>query len=517
MTERYGAYALAGNPAAPAGVLLRLLALNDRGITHRLSYRAVLPDEVAEAMLAHPDRWVRTLLAQSWTADPRLRARLLDGPASDALAVAMGPHPYRVQVPPLPDRAYERLLNHERGMVRYETVNAPSAPDHVLVPLAGHADPLFRLAACRRVWHLLSGDARSALLTDPDGDVRTAASLQVMDEDEERTEELVRTLADDWRLGEVAERGRLGRALAERLVADEVLLARLALNPTLPADLAAGLADHGDPAVRLAVSARPELSEDERAAIDWRVGPEDRLDSLRWVWDARHDPETLRRCARSAHTWLRRSAAVCPGLPQDCVELLAGDADFAVRLLLAEGHPEDPGGAAARPVPPRRTPGRGDADRPAAVSGGRPRPAVRRRAGPPGPRPGPARPGGHGRACRTAEPGPGRGGAAGGRSRPAASAAQAAGTAGGPRYGTGRGRQPRAAARGDGRAPGPGGRSRLKPVRCGAVWCRRCRERRRGYRERRRVRRRVSGSRLAGRRPPRSRRSRPPSSTPRRR
>ncbi|MFE7481367.1 hypothetical protein [Streptomyces sp. NPDC057552] len=342
MTERYGAYALAGNPAAPAGVLLRLLALNDRGITHRLSYRAVLPDEVAEAMLAHPDRWVRTLLAQSWTADPRLRARLLDGPASDALAVAMGPHPYRIQVPPLPDRAYERLLNHERGMVRYETVNAPSAPDHVLVPLAAHADPVFRLAACRRVWHLLSGDARSALLTDPDGDVRTAASLQVMDEDEERTEALVRTLMDDWRLGEVAERGRLGRALAERLVADEVLLARLALNPTLPADLAAGLADHGDPAVRLAVSARPELSEDERAAIDWRVGPEDRLDSLRWVWDARHDPETLRRCARSAHTWLRRSAAVCPGLPQDCVELLAGDADFAVRLLLAEGHPEAP-------------------------------------------------------------------------------------------------------------------------------------------------------------------------------
>ncbi|ARF76680.1 hypothetical protein B7C62_33660 [Kitasatospora albolonga] len=342
MAERYGAYALAGNPAAPAGVLLRLLALNDRGITHRLSYRAVLPDEVAEAMLAHPDRWVRTLLAQSWTAGPGLRARLLDGPASDALAVAMGPHPYRVQVPPLPDRAYERLLNHERGMVRYETVNAPSAPDHVLVPLAGHADPLFRLAACRRVWHLLSGDARSALLTDPDGDVRTAASLQVMDEDEERTEELVRTLADDWRLGEVAERGRLGRALAERLVADEVLLARLALNPALPADLAAGLADHGNPAVRLAVSARPELSEDERAAIDWRVGPEDRLDPLRWVGEARHDPETLRRCARSAHTWLRRSAAVCPGLPQDCVELLAGDADFAVRLLLAECHPGAP-------------------------------------------------------------------------------------------------------------------------------------------------------------------------------
>ncbi|MEU0919205.1 hypothetical protein ACPXCO_11615 [Streptomyces cyaneofuscatus] len=342
MTERYGAYGLAGNPAAPAGVLLRLLALNDRSITHRLSYHPALTGEVAEAMLTHPERWVRHLLAESFTAAPELRARLLDGPASDAMAVAMGPHPYRIRVPPLPDGAYERLLNHERGSVRYETVGAPSTPDHVLVPLAGHADPYFRRAACRRVWHLLDAGARSALLADPDHDVRTAASLQVMDEDEERTEELVRTQTGAWHLGEVVERGRLGRALAERLVAEGVLLARLALNPTLPADLAAGLADHENPAVRLAVSARPELSEDERAAIDWRIDAEDRLPCLRWAWDARHDPETLRRCATSAHTWLRRSAAMCPELPQDCVELLAGDADFAVRLLLAEGHPEAP-------------------------------------------------------------------------------------------------------------------------------------------------------------------------------
>ncbi|MEU0357461.1 hypothetical protein [Streptomyces cyaneofuscatus] len=342
MTDRYGAYALAGNPAAPADVLLRLLALNDRSITYRLSYRAAFPDEVAEAMLTHPERWVRHLLADSFTAAPQLRARLLDGPASDAMAVAIGPNPYRIQAPPLPDEAYERLLNHERGHVRHETVGAPSTPDHVLVPLVGHADPLFRRAACRRVWHLLDTDARSALLADPDRAVRTAASLQVMDQDEERTEEIVRTQAESWHLGEVAERGKLGRALAERLMADEVLLARLALNPTLPADLAAGLADHADPAVRLAVSARPELSEDERAAIDWRIDPEDRLPGLWWVWNARHDPETLRRCATSAHTWLRRTAASCPGLPQDSVELLAGDADFAVRLLLAECHPEAP-------------------------------------------------------------------------------------------------------------------------------------------------------------------------------
>ncbi|MFD7960680.1 hypothetical protein ACFV5J_07705 [Streptomyces zaomyceticus] len=335
---------LASNPAAPADVLLRLLALDegDDWIVRRLSWRTSLPDSVAEAMLHHPRRRVRALLAESVAADPELRARLLDGPASDAVLVAVGPTPYRTQAPPLPDRAYERLLNHERGMVRYETVESASVPVHVLVPLAGHEDPLFRLAACRRVWSRLADDVRAALLTDADPAVRTAASLQVMHEDEERTAELVGTLAEDWRLGEVLERGRLGRALAERLLTEGARLAQLARNPTLPADLAAGLAAHEDPGVRLAVSARPELSEEERAAIDWAVDPEDRLDTLRWVWDAREDADVLRRCATSAHTWLRRSAAVCPALPQDCVELLAGDADFAVRLLLAEYHPLAP-------------------------------------------------------------------------------------------------------------------------------------------------------------------------------
>ncbi|MBT2430261.1 hypothetical protein J7F02_32900 [Streptomyces sp. ISL-112] len=77
-----GAYALAGNPAAPAGVLLRVPALNDRSITYRLSYHPALPGEVAEAMLTHPERWVRHRLGESFTAAPELRARLLDGPAS---------------------------------------------------------------------------------------------------------------------------------------------------------------------------------------------------------------------------------------------------------------------------------------------------------------------------------------------------------------------------------------------------------------------------------------------------
>ncbi len=217
-------------------------------------------------------------------------------------------------------------------------------PVHVLVPLATHEDPVLRRAACRRVWSELPDDVRTALLDDPDPEVRRAAALRVMHEDAARTAWLVETLADDWRLGDVLESGLLTRELAEGMMgrSDGRHLDRLALNPAFPPDLAARLADHEDPRVRLAVSARPELTEDQRAAIDWTVAPDDRLDTLKWVWRSRGDEDVLRRCAHSAHTWLRRSAAICEELPEDCVRLLADDEDFAVRLLLAEWHPKAP-------------------------------------------------------------------------------------------------------------------------------------------------------------------------------
>ncbi|MFI6034744.1 hypothetical protein ACIBBD_11385 [Streptomyces sp. NPDC051315] len=343
MTARDAIPGLAANAAAPAEVLLRLLKLEyDADVVTRLSWRTSVPDEVAEAMLAHPDRRVRSALAESANADPGLRARLLDGPESDAILVAVGPHPYGTTAPPLPDRAYDRLLNHANSNVRYETVAAPSTPAHVLLPLATHEDRLFRLAACRRGWGELTREVREALLDDPDPEVRTYAALQVMEHDEERTAWLVgASTANLWRW-DILAYGKLERGLAERLLTEGTHLERLVGNPTFPADLAAPLARHEDPAVRLAVSARPELSEEERAAIDWEVRPEDRLDTLLWVWRAREDEEVLRRCARSAHTWLRRSAAVCPALPDDCVRLLADDEDFGVRLLLAERHPEAP-------------------------------------------------------------------------------------------------------------------------------------------------------------------------------
>ncbi|MGZ9929041.1 hypothetical protein ACXNSR_04025 [Streptomyces sp. NC-S4] len=335
-------HGLVGNTAAPADVLIRLLGLEDEWLRWVVPRRIDLPPEVVDAILVHPDRRVRTALAENADADPGLRARLLDDPDPRVvLALAMGPTPYRRRAEPLPDHAYERLLTHPRSLVRYELILSGATPGHVLAPLADHEDPVFRRASCR-AWDLLARQTRERLLRDEDPGVRREAALRVCHEDEEATTRLVEEAGDSWEAADILARGRLAPELAERLVARGRWLVELAANPGLPPGLVARLAVDPDPRVRLQVSARPELGEAERAAIDHTVDAEARLGTLDWVWERREDADFLRRCARSAHTWLRRSAAVCPGLPADAVELLAADEDFAVRLLLAEFHPEPP-------------------------------------------------------------------------------------------------------------------------------------------------------------------------------
>lgn len=332
---------LAWNSAAPAGVLLRLLRLDHRDVPRFVTQRADLPPEVVNAILASPDPRLRQDFADSASADPAQRARLVDDPSPKVvLALAIGPTPYRRPVEPLPDWAYERLLKHPDERIRSETVVSHRVPTRLLAGLADHPDSALRTAACR-AWEELPHATRELLLRDDDLAVRRAAALRVCHEDADRTAWLVESLGPSWQVDKVLRTGLLSRALAERMVA-EPHPASVAANPSLPPDLVRQLAVHPHPYIRLVVSARPELTEAERAAVDHTVEPEARLGALDWVWDAREDVEVLRRCATSAHTWLRRSAAVCPALPPDLVELLARDEDFAVRLLLCEFHPEPP-------------------------------------------------------------------------------------------------------------------------------------------------------------------------------
>lgn len=266
-------------------MLLRLLALNDRSITHRLSYHAALPGEVAEAMLTHPERWVRHLLAESFTAAPEPRARLLDGPESDAMAVAIGPNPYRIQAPPLPDGAYERLLNHERDNVRYETVDAPSVPDHVLVPLAlnptlpadlaaglaDHEDPAGRLGPSgalggRAGGHRLADRARGPALR-PVGSLTSrprfpAAGLARRFADAPDPRERALALRDPAATPELVE--RLSRD------PDAGVRRTAARDPRVPVPRLLELL--ADPSTEMAAAANPALPPAEMAALLDREG-----------------------------------------------------------------------------------------------------------------------------------------------------------------------------------------------------------------------------------------------------
>lgn len=87
---------------------------------------------------------------------------------------------------------------------------------------------------------------------------------------------------------------------------------------------------------------RPDLAEEQRAAIAYEVRPENRLNAPRWVLRSLDDLTLMSRCARSAYIGQRRFAAYRPHLTPDLVNALAEDPDFAVRLLLCENHPDAP-------------------------------------------------------------------------------------------------------------------------------------------------------------------------------
>ncbi|MFC7843313.1 Mucin-2 [Streptomyces sp. NPDC057382] len=334
---------VARNPALPTPLLLRLLAFegDGGGPPRDALQRAGLPESAVVVILTHPNPAARIDFAMSARAEPAQRARLADDPSPEVrAALAYGPEGYepRTKVAPLPDAVCVRLLDDPAPSVRTALLASPHVAPSFLASLATHHHAAVRQEAVR-AWEILPPGKRSALLADPDPEVRRAAALWECRRDAHVTAALLR---DPKSAPEALRRGLLLRADAERCVAERTHLLALAENPSLPADLVERLAVDPDEAVRLAVSLRPELDETRRMAIDFTVGDFDSGDDVQWVRDGLADPEVLRRAAVSAHPLLRRAAARSPHLPPDLLRLLARVEDPVVENRLGIHHPDTP-------------------------------------------------------------------------------------------------------------------------------------------------------------------------------
>lgn len=333
---------VAANPALPTPLLLRLLTFDGdgHGPPRRALQRAALPEPAIAAILAHPLQRARIDFAMSVGARPAERARLVDDPSPKVrAALAYGPEwpDPRTPVAPLPDAVCARLLDDPDPSVRTALLESPYLTPAFVASLATHGEPEARRSAVRE-WEALPAGVRSALLADPDPEVRRAAALWECRRDARLTTELLR---DPKAAARALRYGLLTLADAERCVAERTHLASLAENPSLPADLVERLATDPDEAVRLAVSLRPELDEPQRMAIDFTVGDRARGD-VEWVRHGLTDPEVLRRAATSAHPLLRRTAAQSPHLPSDLLRRLARTEDPVVENLLSIHHPDTP-------------------------------------------------------------------------------------------------------------------------------------------------------------------------------
>jgi hypothetical protein len=282
---------LVRNPAVPGTVLRRLIDEQFTEVGAFLSSRPEWSDEQFDALVDHPDPRVRMELAEATHVTPEQRVRLVEDPEFKVLYVlAKGPMTFDLRFtrrePPLPGWAYRRLIERDARLREVVATSrwAPSELREQLSPTLATAPPAVPV-----------------------------------------------------------EESALDRAEAEAIADSESEWTRAAAaaDPRLPADLVARLAADPSPAVRLAVSMRPELGEVERAAIDYVVAPEDRIEPAHWATVTRN-PQEQRRCVYSAHIGLRRSVAYNPSLSPDLVAVLATDEDFAVRLLLCENHADVP-------------------------------------------------------------------------------------------------------------------------------------------------------------------------------
>lgn len=324
---------IGSNPAAPDELLIRLLDVED-GFLHGCDRPAVL-----DAAVAHPDPRVRSRPADTFR--PKLTSdqwvHLVRAEPSPSRRLLWAEHACAWGAE-LPEDLYDALL---AGPSRAQAAELPGLPVHHIPSLAADADPRVRAAACAR-WEDLAAPLREQLLADTDYAVRTAALL-AHHTGVPMPHKVFAALPDPRR---ALERCRLEPELEAELVRDgdaEVRRA-LAANPGLGSHGVAVLAKDSQDDIRSAVALRPDLTEEQRAAVRHDFDPTLMSRTLPWVADLHGDADAMRRLTASSHPLIRRSVARARYLPPDIVERLARDEDRVVRLFLAEscdGAPAD--------------------------------------------------------------------------------------------------------------------------------------------------------------------------------
>ncbi|WP_328752794.1 hypothetical protein OHT57_45180 [Streptomyces sp. NBC_00285] len=322
---------IGSNPAATDELLIRLLDVED-GFLHGCDRSAVL-----DAALAHPDPRVRSRPADTFR--PKLTSdqwvRLVRAEPSPDRRVLWAEHAcgWGAQ---LPEDLYDDLL---AGPSRAGAAELPGLPARHLPDLAADADPRVRAAACAR-WEDLAAPLRERLLADTDDAVRTVALLAHHTR-VPMPREVFAALPDPLR---ALERCRLAPELETELVRDGDAKVRrtLAANPGLGEHGVAVLAEDPQDDIRSTVALRPDLTEEQRAAVRHDFDPALMSHTLPWVKDLHGDADVMRRLAASSHPLVRRSVARARRLPPDVVALLARDEDRVVRLFLAESCEDAP-------------------------------------------------------------------------------------------------------------------------------------------------------------------------------
>ncbi|MFF8381634.1 hypothetical protein ACF07V_36700 [Streptomyces sp. NPDC015661] len=322
---------IGSNPAAPDDLLIRLLDVAE-GFLHGCDRPAVL-----DAAISHPDPRVRSRPADTFR--PKLTSdqwvRLVRTEPSPSRRVLWAEHA-AVWGAELPEDLFDDLLT---GSSRALAAELPGLPAHHLPGLAADADPRVRAAACAR-WEDVAAPLRERLLADPDDGVRTAALL-AHHIGTPMPHEVFAALPVPRR---ALEECRLSPELEAQLVRDGDAESRraLAANPQLSAHGVAVLAQDPYDDIRSTVALRPDLSEEQRAAVRYTFDPTLMSHALPWVERLQGDPDAMRRLAVSSHPLIRRSVARARNLPPDVVQHLARDEDRTVRLFLAESCDDAP-------------------------------------------------------------------------------------------------------------------------------------------------------------------------------